>query len=74
MDGGSLVGYSPWDCKEQDRTERLHFRVDDTALMERSEQELESLLMAVKEESETAGLKLSIQKTKIMASGPSTSQ
>ena len=46
---------------------------DDTTLMAESEDELESLLMTVKEESEKAGLKLSIQKTKIMASGPITS-
>ena len=45
---------------------------DDTTLMAERE-ELKSLLMKVKEESEKAGLKLSIQKTKIMASGPSTS-
>ena len=42
--------------------------VDDTTLMAESEEELKSLLMRVKEESDTAGLKLSIQKTKIMAS------
>ena len=46
---------------------------DDTTLMAESEEELKSLLMKVKEESEKAGLKLSIQKTKIMASGPITS-
>ena len=46
---------------------------DDTPLMAESEEELKSLLMKVKEESETVGLKLSIQKTKIMASGPITS-
>ena len=46
---------------------------DDTTLMAESEVELKSLLMKVKEESEKAGLKLSIQKTKIMASGPTTS-
>ena len=45
---------------------------DDTTLMEESEEELKSLLMKVKEESEKAGLKLNIQKTKIMASGPIT--
>ena len=45
---------------------------DDTTLMAESEEELKSLLMKVKEESEKAGLKLSIQKTKIMASGPIT--
>ena len=46
---------------------------DDTTLMAESEEELKSLLMKVKEESEEVGLKLSIQKTKIMASGPITS-
>ena len=43
---------------------------DDTTLMAQSEEELKSLLMKVKEESEKVGLKLNIQKTKIMASGP----
>ena len=46
---------------------------DDTTLMAESEEELKSLLMKLKEESEKVGLKLSIQKTKIMASGPITS-
>ena len=46
---------------------------DDTTLMAESQEELESLLMKVKEESEKVGLKLNIQKTKIMASGPITS-
>ena len=46
---------------------------DDTTLMAESEEELESLLMKVKEESEKVGLKLNIQKTKIIASGPITS-
>ena len=46
---------------------------DDTTLMAESEEELESLLMKVKEESEKVGLKLNIQKTKIMASGPISS-
>ena len=46
---------------------------DDTTLMAESEEELKSLLMRVKEENETAGLKLNIHKTKIMASGPITS-
>ena len=51
-----------------------HLRyADDTALMAESEEELKSLLMKVKEESEKFGLKLNIQKTKIMASGPVTS-
>ena len=45
----------------------------DTTLMAESEEELKSLLMKVKEESEKVGLKLNIQKTKIMASGPITS-
>ena len=46
---------------------------DDTTLMAESEEELKSLLMKVKEESEKVGLKLNIQKTKIMASSPTTS-
>ena len=51
-----------------------HLRhADDTTLMADSEEELKSLLMKVKEESEEVGLKLNIQKTKIMASGPITS-
>ena len=50
-----------------------HLRyADDTTLTAESEEELKSLLMKVKEESEKVGLKLSIQKTKIMASGPIT--
>ena len=50
-----------------------HRYADDTTLMAESEEELKSLLMKVKEKSEKAGLKLNIQKTKIMASGPITS-
>ena len=51
-----------------------HFRYAfDTTLMEESEKELKSLLMKVKEEGQKVGLKLNIQKTKIMASGPITS-
>ena len=46
---------------------------DDTRLMEESEEELKSLLVKVKEESEKVGLKLNIQKAKILASGPTTS-
>ena len=46
---------------------------DDTTLLAESEEELKSLLMKVKEENEKVGLKLNIQKTKIMASGPITS-
>ena len=47
---------------------------DDTSLMAESEEELKNLLMKMKEESEKSGLKLNIQKMKIMASGPITSQ
>ena len=47
--------------------------IDDTTLMAENEEELKSLLIKVKEESEKVGLKLNIQKTKIMASGPITS-
>ena len=47
--------------------------IDDTTLMAESKEELKSLLMKVKEEREKVGLKLNIQKTKIMASGPITS-
>ena len=53
-------------------TKNLRY-ADDTTLMADSEEELKSLLMKVKEESEEVGLKLTIQKTKIMASGPITS-
>ena len=49
------------------------YYADDTTLMAESEEDLKSLLMKVKEESEKVGLKLNIQKTKIMASGPITS-
>ena len=53
----------------------IHLRyADDTILMAESEEELKSLWLKVKEESEKVGLKLNIQKTKIMASGPVTSQ
>ena len=52
----------------------LRYADDNTTLMEESKEELKSLLMKVKEESEKVGLKLSIQKTKIMASGPITSR
>ena len=53
--------------------ESLGLQGDDTTLMAESEEELNSLLIKVKEESEKVGLKLNIQKTKIMASGPITS-
>ena len=56
------------------RRNTIYFRyADDTTLMAESEEELKSLLMRVKEESEKVGLKLNIQKTKIMPSGPITS-
>ena len=56
------------------RTNISNFRyADDTTLMAKNEEELKSLLMKVKEESEKVGFKLNIQKTKIMASGPITS-
>ena len=51
----------------------INLYADDTTLMAESEEELKSLLMKVKVESEKVGLKLNIQKTKIMASGPTTS-
>ena len=55
------------------RNNNNHRYADDTILMAESEEELKSLLMKVKEESEKVGLQLNIQKTKIMASGPVTS-
>ena len=58
------------DCSESINNLRY---ADDTTLMAESEEELKSLLMKVKEESEKVGLKLNIQKTKIMPSGPITS-
>ena len=54
-------------------TNNLRYADDTTLIMAESKQELKSLLMIVKEESEKVGLKLNIQKTKIMASGPITS-
>ena len=51
----------------------MFYYADDTTLVAESEEELKSLLMKVKEESEKVGLKLNVQKTKIMASGPITS-
>ena len=59
------------DCREK-YADILRY-ADDTTLMAESEEELKSLLMKVKEESEKVGLKLNIQKTKVMASGPITS-
>ena len=55
------------------RSTNNHRYADDTTLMAESKEELKRLLMKVKEESEKVGLKLNIQKTKIMASGPITS-
>ena len=55
------------------RTISNHRYADDTTFMAESKEELKSLLMKMKEESENLGLKLNIQKTKIMASGPITS-
>ena len=52
---------------------KIYLQADDTTLMAESEEELKSLLMKVKVESEKVGLKLNIQKTKIMASVPTTS-
>ena len=60
-------------CKESACSVGDPSSADDTTLMEKSEEEPKSLLMKVKEESAKVGLKLNIQKTKIMASGPITS-
>ena len=59
--------------KIAERNIRNHRCADDTTPMAESEEEIKSLLMKVAEESEKVGLKLNIQKTKIMASGPITS-
>ena len=61
-----------WDLLFERNINNLRY-ADDTTLMAESEEELKSLLMKVKEESERVGLKLNIQKTKIMASGHITS-
>ena len=66
---GRSTGWNQ-DCWEKYQYLR---HADDTNLMAESEEELKSLLMKVEEESEKVGLKLNIQKTKIMASGPITS-
>ena len=60
-------------CRRPKRSINNLRYTDDTTLMAESEEELKSLLMKVKEESENVGLKLNIQKTKIMPSGPITS-
>ena len=62
-----------WNQDFQRNMNNLRF-ADDITLMAQSEEELKSLLMKVKEESEKDGLKLNIQKNKVMASGPITSQ
>ena len=61
------------DWKKHKLESRLPGEISTTTLMAESEEELKSLLMKVKEESEKVGLKLNLQKTKIMASGPITS-
>ena len=63
------LGDSQAGIKISTRNDNLRY-ADDTTLMAESEEELKSLLIRVKEKSEKAGLKLNIQKTKIMASGP----
>ena len=65
-----MEGTSSWPAAFSDLIRGNH---DDTTLMAESEEELKSLLMKVKEDSEKVGLKLNIQKTKSMASGPITS-
>ena len=65
-------GSTSWNQDYQEKYHNLRY-ADDTALMAESEEELNNLLIKVKEESEKVGLKLNIQKTKIMASGPITS-
>ena len=68
-----MVGRSTsWNQDARRNSNHLTY-ADDTTLMAESEEELKSLLMKVKEESEKVGLKFNIQKTKIMASGPITS-
>ena len=65
-------GSTSWNLDAGRNINNLRY-VDDTTFMAESEEELKSLLMKVKVESEKIGLKLNIQKTKIMASGPITS-
>ena len=66
-------GHLMWRIKFAERNIKNLRYADDTTLTEESKEERKSLLMKVKEESEKVGLKLNIQKTKIMASGPITS-
>ena len=67
-----MLGWMKLSCNQDWNINNLRI-TDDTTLMAENEEELKSLLMKVKEESEKAGLKLNIQKTKIMVSGPITS-
>ena len=68
-----ILGWRNTSCNQDSRRNINNLRyADDTTLMAESEEELKSLLMKVKEGSEKVGLKLNIQKTKIMASGPIT--
>ena len=69
---GEISVISDMICRYADDVSDIRY-ADDTNLMAESEEELKGLLMKVKEESEKAGLKFNIQKTKIMASGPITS-
>ena len=72
--GLHVVAMTPWTVAKNARRNINNFRyADDTTLMAESEEELKSLLMKVRDESEKVGLKLNIQKTKIMASGAITS-
>ena len=67
-----MLGYRKQNLESR-LLEEISITSDDTTLMAESKEELKSLLMKVKEKSEKVGLKLNIQKTKIMASGPITS-
>ena len=67
------LGESQAEIKISGRDTNNHSHVDDRTLKAESKEELKSLLMMMKQENEKAGLKLNIQKTKIMASGPITS-
>ena len=69
----SMLYESQAEIKIAGRNINNHRYIDDTTLMIRNEEELKRLLMNTKDKSEKAGLKLNIQKTKIMASGPITS-
>ena len=71
MRNAGLDGAQAWIKIARRNVNNLRY-ADDTTLMAESEEELKNLLMKVKEESEKVGLKLNVQKTKIMASGPIT--